>query len=107
MARLGDRAAGPDAVAGGEPAAGEKPAGGEEPAETQWPGIATASPIVVKVGSSSLTTTRGGIDEDRIAALADALAARTRRKPAHQLEMLNSILNSFTVVARQGKCQAK
>ena len=72
MARLGDRAAGPDAVAGGEPAAGE------EPAETQWPGIADASPVVVKVGSSSLTTARGGIDEDRIAALADALAARTR-----------------------------
>ncbi len=48
---------------------------GEEP-ETQWPGIADASPVVVKVGSSSLTTPRGGIDEDRIAALADALAAR-------------------------------
>ena len=32
--------------------------------------------MVVKVGSSSLTTARGGIDEDRIAALADALAAR-------------------------------
>ena len=45
---------------------------------TQWPGIADASPVVVKVGSSSLTTARGGIDEDRIAALADALAARTR-----------------------------
>ncbi len=44
----------------------------------QWPGIADASPVVVKVGSSSLTTARGGIDEDRIAALADALAARTR-----------------------------
>ena len=41
-------------------------------------GIADASPVVVKVGSSSLTTGRGGIDEDRIAALADALAARTR-----------------------------
>jgi glutamate 5-kinase len=39
-------------------------------------GIAEASPVVVKVGSSSLTTARGGIDEDRIAALADALAAR-------------------------------
>jgi glutamate 5-kinase len=48
------------------PAAGEK----------RWPGIAEASPVVVKVGSSSLTTARGGIDEDRIAALADALAAR-------------------------------
>ena len=32
--------------------------------------------MVVKVGSSSLTTPRGGIDEDRIAALADALAGR-------------------------------
>ena len=40
--------------------------------------IATAPRVVVKVGSSSLTTARGGIDEDRIAALADALAARTR-----------------------------
>jgi glutamate 5-kinase len=39
-------------------------------------GIAEASPVVVKVGSSSLTTARGGIDDDRIAALADALAAR-------------------------------
>ena len=44
----------------------------------EWPGIADASPVVVKVGSSSLTTARGGIDEDRIAALADALAARAR-----------------------------
>ena len=41
----------------------------------RWPGIAEASPVVVKVGSSSLTTARGGIDEDRVAALADALAA--------------------------------
>jgi glutamate 5-kinase len=72
VARLGDRAAGPDAVAGGEPAEGKEPGG------KQWPGIAAASPIVVKVGSSSLTTTRGGIDEDRIAALADALASRSR-----------------------------
>jgi glutamate 5-kinase len=47
-------------------------------AANEWPGIADASPVVVKVGSSSLTTARGGIDEDRIAALADALAARTR-----------------------------
>ena len=62
----------------GEPAAGGRVAAGagEEPGKTQWPGIADASPVVVKVGSSSLTTARGGIDEDRIAALADALAAR-------------------------------
>ena len=79
MAGLGDRAAGrptrlrrgrrSDQAAGGDLAA-------EEPGEKQWPGIAEASPVVVKVGSSSLTTPRGGIDEDRIAALADALAAR-------------------------------
>ena len=50
------------------------PAAGEQ----RWPGIAEASPVVVKVGSSSLTTARGGIDEDRIAALADALAARAQ-----------------------------
>jgi glutamate 5-kinase len=54
------------------------PAAGKEPSKTQWPGIAAASPVVVKVGSSSLTTARGGIDEERIAALAGALAARTR-----------------------------
>ncbi len=53
-------------------------AAGEEPGKKRWPGIADASPVVVKVGSSSLTTARGGIDEDRIAALADALAARAR-----------------------------
>ena len=49
---------------------------GDGPVAGEWPGIADASPIVVKVGSSSLTTRRGGIDEDRIAALAEALAAR-------------------------------
>jgi glutamate 5-kinase len=61
------------------PTAGEDPAAaGTGSSANEWPGIAAASPIVVKVGSSSLTTARGGIDEDRIAALADALAARTR-----------------------------
>ncbi len=38
--------------------------------------IAAATPVVVKVGSSSITTADGGIDDDRIGALADALAAR-------------------------------
>jgi len=38
--------------------------------------IAAATPVVVKVGSSSLTRADGGIDDDRIGALADALAAR-------------------------------
>lgn len=37
--------------------------------------IATAARVVVKVGSSSLTTADGGIDDDRVDALVDALAA--------------------------------
>jgi glutamate 5-kinase len=40
------------------------------------PDLAAARRLVVKVGSSSLTTTAGGIDEARVTALADALAAR-------------------------------
>ncbi|HET9500616.1 MAG TPA: glutamate 5-kinase [Marmoricola sp.] len=36
--------------------------------------VAAASRVVVKVGSSSLTTTAGGIDPDRVAALVDTLA---------------------------------
>ena len=72
-------AAGRDEVRGvGVAGVSDGAAAGKEPPQTQWPGIAAASPVVVKVGSSSLTTARGGIDEDRIAALADALAARTR-----------------------------
>jgi glutamate 5-kinase len=39
------------------------------------PEVATAARVVVKVGSSSLTTTGGGIDQDRVSSLADALAA--------------------------------
>ena len=38
--------------------------------------IATARRLVVKVGSSSLTTPAGGIDDHRVTGLADALAAR-------------------------------
>ena len=38
--------------------------------------IAAAPRVVVKVGSSSLTTADGEIDDDRIGALAAALAAR-------------------------------
>jgi glutamate 5-kinase len=45
----------------------------------QRPDIATALRVVVKVGSSSLTTADGEIDGDRIAALAGALAARPAR----------------------------
>ena len=50
--------------------------------------IASASRVVVKVGSSSLTTPQGGIDEDRIAALADALAARARGGTAGRAGLL-------------------
>ena len=45
---------------------------------TARPGIASARRLVVKVGSSSLTTPDGGIDRDRIASLADACAMRVR-----------------------------
>ena len=61
------------------PAGKRAGAGAGEPAGTaagQRADIAAASRVVVKVGSSSLTTARGGIDEDRIAALAGTLAAR-------------------------------
>jgi glutamate 5-kinase len=46
---------------------------------TGRPAVAAARRIVVKVGSSSLTTAAGGIDPDRVTALVDALvAARSR-----------------------------
>jgi glutamate 5-kinase len=41
--------------------------------------VAAAARVVVKVGSSSLTTAEGGLDPDRLDALVDALAARRRR----------------------------
>jgi glutamate 5-kinase len=41
--------------------------------------VAGASRIVVKVGSSSLTTAAGGIDPERVRALVDALAAARAR----------------------------
>jgi glutamate 5-kinase len=46
------------------------------PPEAVRPLIAAARRLVVKVGSSSLTTPAGGIDDARVTALADALAAR-------------------------------
>ena len=48
----------------------------ETSAAVQRPDIATASRVVVKVGSSSLTTADGEIADEAIAALAAALAAR-------------------------------
>ncbi len=52
------------------------------------PDIAAAPRVVVKVGSSSLTTEDGEIDHDRIAALAAALA--TRRQQNTQLVLVSS-----------------
>src|SRR5579859_7528929 len=54
----------------------------------QRPDIATAARVVVKVGSSSLTTEDGEIAGDRIAALAAALAARRDRNT--QLVLVSS-----------------
>ncbi|MEU8207308.1 glutamate 5-kinase [Streptosporangium sp. NPDC049046] len=50
--------------------------------------IRTASRLVVKVGSSSLTTPRGMIDVDRVDALVDVLAAR--RKAGTQIVLVSS-----------------
>jgi len=55
---------------------GDAPAG--EAQEDDRADIAAARRAVVKVGSSSLTTADGGIDEGRIAALAAVLAGRVR-----------------------------
>jgi glutamate 5-kinase len=63
----------PGAGLSAEPGAGV----GAEPGAGVRADIAVASPVVVKVGSSSITTPDGGIDSDRIDALVDALAART------------------------------
>ena len=43
---------------------------------TRRPDVAAARRVVVKVGSSSLTSPRGGVDGVRVDALVDALAAR-------------------------------
>jgi glutamate 5-kinase len=57
-------------------------------ASPQRPDIATAARVVVKVGSSSLTTADGEIADDRICALAAALAAR--RAQNTQLVLVSS-----------------
>ncbi|NHC45093.1 glutamate 5-kinase [Motilibacter aurantiacus] len=55
------------------------PAAVEQDGATDWrQAVATADRLVVKVGSSSLTTSGGGIDDGRVRALVDALAARVR-----------------------------
>jgi len=57
-------------------------------APVQRPDIATAARVVVKVGSSSLTTADGEIADEAIAALAAALA--TRRQDNAQLVLVSS-----------------
>ena len=54
------------------------PCGRAEPSSAARPTIAAARRLVVKVGSSSLTTADGSIDSDRIAVLADAFAGKIR-----------------------------
>jgi glutamate 5-kinase len=50
--------------------------------------IATATRVVIKIGSSSLTTAEGGLDPDRLDALVDALAAR--RQAEGQVVLVSS-----------------
>ena len=50
--------------------------------------LATARRIVVKVGSSSLTSLTGGLDPRRLDALVDALAAR--RATGSQVVLVSS-----------------
>ncbi len=52
------------------------------------PDIAGSPRTVVKIGSSSLTTKTGAIDDTRIAALADAMAARVNS--GHQVLLVSS-----------------
>ena len=66
-------AARPDAA----PLAGSAESHAAGPAITR-PDISTSARSVVKIGSSSLTTATGAIDDARIAALASALASRVR-----------------------------
>ena len=50
--------------------------------------ISGAARLVVKIGSSSLTRRGGGLDEDRVRALVDCIAARTRA--GHQVVLVSS-----------------
>ncbi|WP_436736831.1 glutamate 5-kinase [Streptomyces sp. BBFR102] len=52
-------------------------------------GVAQARRIVVKVGSSSLTTASGGLDADRVDALVDVLA-KTRSGGAREIVLVSS-----------------
>jgi glutamate 5-kinase len=61
------------------PAPPARPAGPASAVTPARPAIASARRVVVKVGSSSLTTPDGGIDSDRIAVLAGSFAERIRQ----------------------------
>ncbi|MFB7128769.1 glutamate 5-kinase [Kitasatospora xanthocidica] len=52
--------------------------------------VLTARRIVVKVGSSSLTTATGGLDADRVDALVDALAKLRGRPEAPEVVLVSS-----------------
>ncbi|MFI9325927.1 glutamate 5-kinase [Kitasatospora sp. NPDC052868] len=52
--------------------------------------VLTARRIVVKVGSSSLTTASGGLDADRVDALVDALAKVRARADAPEVVLVSS-----------------
>ncbi|MFJ2861327.1 glutamate 5-kinase [Kitasatospora sp. NPDC087314] len=52
--------------------------------------VLTARRIVVKVGSSSLTTAAGGLDADRVDALVDALAKARSRPEAPEVVLVSS-----------------
>ncbi|MED7953283.1 MULTISPECIES: glutamate 5-kinase [unclassified Streptomyces] len=52
--------------------------------------VLTARRIVVKVGSSSLTTAAGGLDADRVDALVDALAKVRARADAPEVVLVSS-----------------
>ncbi|MFD7640892.1 glutamate 5-kinase [Kitasatospora sp. NPDC059795] len=52
--------------------------------------VVSARRIVVKVGSSSLTTAAGGLDADRVDALVDALAKVRRGKDAPEIVLVSS-----------------
>ncbi|MFJ9440308.1 glutamate 5-kinase [Kitasatospora sp. NPDC101235] len=52
--------------------------------------VLTARRIVVKVGSSSLTTAAGGLDADRVDALVDALAKVRNRPEAPEVVLVSS-----------------
>ena len=61
-----------------DPSIADDPTSHTGTADPARPTIAAARRLVVKVGSSSLTTADGSIDGDRIAVLADAFAGKIR-----------------------------